>query len=138
MSDLNDLSDKDILARTVYLEARGEPKDGWRGVAFVILRRAKLNKSYWGGNSVKKVCLKAGQFECYKQGLDHSIRNISLYNEIKLVTDKIFDGDDTTDPTRGADHYNNPTKENPPPDWTYNCNKTVMIGKHQFYKSKDL
>lgn len=132
------MGDKEILAKTVYLEARGEPTEGWRGVAFVIMNRAKLNKSYWGGSSVGGVCSKRGQFECWNPGQNQTVDDASLYKRIKHYTDLIYDGIDQDDPTSGSDHYNNPRIENPPPDWTKNCRKTVMIGEHQFYKSKNL
>lgn len=131
------MGDKEILAKTVYLEARGEPTDGWRGVAFVIMNRAKLNKAYWGGRLVRDVCLKPYQFECWNPEQNHTIDDSSLYKRIKQITDLIYDKKDLDDPTSGSDHYNNPSIENPPPDWTKNCNKTVKIENHQFYKSKN-
>lgn len=132
------MSDKEILAKTVYLEARGEPRDGWRGVAFVIMTRARLNKSYWGESSVEGVCKHPGQFQCWEPHRDHSIREPILYRQIKQVTDRIYDGTDQNDPTNGSDHFNNPAKEQPPPKWIDNCVRTVRIENHQFYRSKNL
>lgn len=131
------MSDKEILAKTVYLEARGEGEQGWRAVAFVIMTRARLNKSYWGGNTVKGVCMKSGQFECWNPGQNQTIDDESLYRRIKQVTDRIYDGIDQDDPTEKSDHYNNPSKEGKP-EWTKNCDETVEIGEHQFYRSKKL
>lgn len=131
------MGDKEILARTVYLEARCEPETGWRGVAFVIMNRAKLNKSYWGGSSVSGVCLKPLQFSCWNAGMNTEIRDESLYGRIKQVSDRIYDGIDRDDPTLGSDHYINPRLVKPP-KWTNNCVETVMIGQHQFYKSKSV
>lgn len=127
--------DKKILAQTVYLEACGEIQEGWRGVAFVIINRAKQNRSYWCGRNVADVCKCPGQFECWNRGKDYQISDTTTYNKIKTVTDKIYNGSDSSDPTLEADHYNNPDKEGYP-EWTKNCRKTVKIGNHQFYKSK--
>lgn len=127
------MSDKDILAQTVYHEARGEGEQGWRGVAFVIINRAKANKPHWGGSSVSSVCKQKWQFECWNPGYDTQIREKSVFNQIKKVTDRIYDGQDRNDPTGGADHYNNPDKEGYK-EWTEGCRKTVKINNHQFYK----
>lgn len=129
------MSDKDILAQTAYHEARGEDNDGVKAVANVIMNRAKANKSYWGGNSVSGVCKKKGQFECWNDGQNTEIKERSRYNEIKQITDRIYDGHDRHDPTGGADHYNNPSKEGYP-DWTKRCKRTKTIGNHQFYETK--
>lgn len=129
------MSDKDILAQTVYHEARGEKEKGVRGVAHVIMNRSKANKSYWGGDSVGKVCKQPGQFECWNAGRSTEIKERARYNEIKQITDRIYDGRDRDDPTGGADHYNNPAKEGYP-GWTDNCDRKERIGNHQFYKTK--
>lgn len=125
------MSEKEILAKTVYLEARGEIRKGWRAVAFVIMTRVKRDKDYWGGNTVKGVCFQKRMFECWNADKDKLIGDSALYRQIKQVTDRIYDGDDTDDPTFGSDHY----KERKP-GWTANCIETVKIGNHQFYKSK--
>lgn len=54
-----------------------------------------------------------------------------IYEAIDEWIDEVYS---KTDLSRGSDHYNNPDKENPDPDWTKNCTKTVKIKDHQFYK----
>jgi N-acetylmuramoyl-L-alanine amidase len=54
------LGELEVYQKTIYAEARGESEEGQRWVAWVIKNRAHLNKSYWGGNSIKGVCLKEG------------------------------------------------------------------------------
>ncbi len=128
------LSERDVFKRTIYAEARGESVTGQQAVAFVIKNRAQLNRPYWGGNSIKNVCLKDGQFECWNGKSDIQINEPQAYAEICRWADKVFDGDSQyKDPTGGADHYNNPDKEGYPP-WTDNCTKKIKIGNHQFYK----
>lgn len=81
------MSGKEILAKTVYGEARGECREGWKWVAWVIKNRAHLNKSYWGGSRIKDVCLHPGQFECWDNGYVHITEN-GVYNQIKQLTDR--------------------------------------------------
>ncbi|WP_421723155.1 cell wall hydrolase [Bauldia sp.] len=50
------------LARTLYGEARGEPKEGIEAVANVIVNRV-MSKRY--PNTVSKVCLQRLQFSCW-------------------------------------------------------------------------
>ena len=63
--------DYKILLKTIYGEARHESRRVQLGVAWVILNRARLNKSYWGGCSIADVCQCRGQFECWKIGSFH-------------------------------------------------------------------
>ena len=61
----------EVLARTLYGEARGEGLPGIEAVACVILNRvafAKARGRYWWGNTVSQVCLKPGQFSCWNAG----------------------------------------------------------------------
>lgn len=57
------LSDKQVMALTIYGEARGESTDGKIAVGSVILERVKHRK--WDGETVKEVCFKKWQFSCY-------------------------------------------------------------------------
>jgi hypothetical protein len=130
------MSEEEVYAKTVYAEARGEPVDGQEWVAWVIKNRARLNKGYWGGGSIKEVCLHKGQFECWNGRADIDVTGEpGIYDGILALTTKIRNAAWTTDPTGGCDHYNNPSKEGYP-DWTRNCNKVGQIGNHVFYKSK--
>ncbi|KAK9881037.1 hypothetical protein WA026_014380 [Henosepilachna vigintioctopunctata] len=125
---------KDIFAKTVYGEARGEPTKGQEWVAWVIKNRAHANRSYWGGSRIEDVCLKRGQFEVWNNG-DFDVTEPSVYRKIKNMTDEIYDAPMCDDPTGGCDHYNNPDKEGYP-SWTNNCNKVKKIGDHWFYRGK--
>ncbi|CAF1088066.1 unnamed protein product [Brachionus calyciflorus] len=51
----------EVFATTIYAEARGEPVMGQIWVAWVIKNRARQNRQYWGGNTIKNVCLHNGQ-----------------------------------------------------------------------------
>jgi len=134
---MSHLSEKEVYAKTVYAEARGEIPEGQLWVAWVIKNRAGLDKSYWGGRTIKGVCLHQGQFECWNGVSDISIGEPAIYEKIKKLTDSVYAAPHSSDPTGGCDHYNNPSKEGKPA-WTRNCNEIHKIGGHQFYKSKCL
>jgi len=53
----------DILAKTLWGEARGEGREGLIAVAWVIKNRAD-NPGWWG-KSIELVCLKPYQFSCW-------------------------------------------------------------------------
>lgn len=53
------LDDYELLARLVWLEARGEPDEGQQAVVAVVLNR--LADGYWG-DSIEKVVYASGQF----------------------------------------------------------------------------
>ncbi|MBI5120055.1 MAG: cell wall hydrolase [Rhodospirillales bacterium] len=66
---LNHPDPVDILARTLWGEARGESKAGREAVARVVLNRvaharAKGGRFWWGGD-IFSVCLKPWQFSCW-------------------------------------------------------------------------
>ncbi|MDY6408142.1 MAG: cell wall hydrolase [Pseudomonadota bacterium] len=56
-------SETEILAKTLYGEARGEGISGLEAVANVILNRVK--HPCWWGKSIQEVCLKPMQFSCW-------------------------------------------------------------------------
>ena len=127
------LGEREVFAKTVYAEARGESEEGQRWVAWVIKNRARMNRGYWGGNSIKGVCLRNGQFKCWNNIGDIEIGEQGVYGRICQLTNKIYDAPHHNDPTDGADHYNNPAKEGYP-SWTTNCKVIKTIGNHVFYK----
>lgn len=127
------LDEREVFKKTIYAEARGEPEEGQQWVAWVIKNRARFNREYWGGSSIKGVCLHPGQFECWNGQSDIPIYEQDAYQRISQLADRIFDADPSQDPTGGADHYNNPHNEGYPP-WTQNCQYLRKIANHQFYK----
>ena len=53
----------DVMARTIYGEARGESFQGKVEVAHTILNRVEIGG--WWGDTIIKVCLKPWQFSCW-------------------------------------------------------------------------
>uniref|UniRef100_A0AC35EYG1 Cell wall hydrolase SleB domain-containing protein n=1 Tax=Panagrolaimus sp. PS1159 TaxID=55785 RepID=A0AC35EYG1_9BILA len=108
------LDEREVFKKTIYAEARGEPEVGQQWVAWVIKNRAYLNRSYWGGSSIKAVCLHPNQFECWKDKSDIEINEPEAYHRISKWADAVYDAPQKDDPTGGCDHYNNPSKEKEP------------------------
>ncbi|GAV08934.1 hypothetical protein RvY_18552 [Ramazzottius varieornatus] len=147
-------TDYQVLLRTIWAEARGEPADGQLAVAHVIWTRARSNLEYWGGNTIAGVCLKKYQFECWNEACNIDDINMigspegilakeaieNWLDNFKNFRDPVKLGMDPKNPLRDsyADHYNNPTLENNPvPKWVGNCYELCKIENHQFYVSKD-
>ena len=127
------MSDEEILAKTIWAEARGELVEGQREVARVILERAAQNRSYFGGNTIRGVCLAPRQFECWNGVTDIDVSSDRRsYSKIRKWSDHMCRQTLRSDPN-APDHYNNPEKEGYP-DWTRNCAKLYRIGNHQFYR----
>ena len=60
--------DRDILARTLFGEARGEGLVGQIAVAWTIRNRVEDGKAKsWWGEGYAGVCLKPYQFSCWNQ-----------------------------------------------------------------------
>lgn len=129
----------DVLARTIFGEARGEPLEGMEAVASVVLNRvaiAQKRGKYWWGNSIIQVCQKPYQFSCWN-------RNDPSYNRLNTVTLK----NDTFkkcvriathaangtlwDCTKGATHYH---ADYVSPYWAKGEKPVRTIGRHIFYK----
>ncbi|OJW21155.1 MAG: hydrolase [Planctomycetales bacterium 71-10] len=131
-----DLSDpSDVLARTLYGEARGEGRRGMEAVACVVLNRAK--QPAWWGKDIASVCLKPWQFSCWNQNdpnrpklltvdeTDQSFR-LALLIARQAVAGKL------ADITDGADHYYDYRIKKP--KWAEGREKAALIGHHAFYK----
>jgi cell wall hydrolase len=137
------LQDIDILARTIYGEARGEfhHEDGginsFIAVANVVMNRLKYPSRY--GQSVHKVCQKRFQFSCWNKNDPNCclITNISrqddsLFELAFLTAEKVSRGD-WPDVTFGSNHYFS-TFLNPIPSWAVGRVMQIRIGRHLFYK----
>ena len=129
----------DILAKTIWGEARGESVRGKEAVASTIINRAKYAKSrggYWWGNNVMEVCLKPSQYSCWNKD-DPNYDKIILINN----TDKQFKictriarrafYNTQPDPTNDATHYHTISCK---PWWAKGRKSCAIIGDHIFYK----
>ena len=133
-------NDRDVLARTIYGEARGEGMAGMIAVAWTIRNRVNdgKDKSWWG-EGFAGVCQAPYQFSCWNKN-DPNYPYLSGAKPIpkaelakcQAAAKAVIDGA-MTDPTGGATHYYAATMPRPP-GWTGTATKTTVIGQHIFYK----
>lgn len=134
--------DKDILARTLYGEARGEYKTtglaAFIAVANVIANRVATPFKY--GKTYGDVCLKARQFSCWNAGDPNRLviqrENLdqdALFRIAQKVAYHVMQGK-WPDLTRGSDHYH---AMNCTPYWANATKVRIRLGNHIFYKLDD-
>ncbi len=129
----------DILARTIWGEARGEGKGGMEAVALVILNRLEVSQQkggYWWGNTLLDICRKPYQFSCWNQD-DPNYRKLITVNESDTsfatalrVARRALLGF-VKDPTRNATHYHARSIQ---PFWAKGQSPSAVIGRHVFYR----
>lgn len=136
------VKDLDVLARTMWAEARGEPdaKKSMGAVAHVVINR--VEKRSWWGRTISDVCTYPWQFSCW---------NANDRNRNKLIavtkSDVLFALANTVvteilsmtaqarrlaDPTGLATHYYADSIR--PPAWIVGATYTGRIGHHLFYR----
>jgi N-acetylmuramoyl-L-alanine amidase len=115
-------NDINLLARTVYGEARGEPYVGQVAVAAVILNRLESEKF---PHTLSGIIFQPGAFTCVADG------------QIWLTPDKTarkaaIDAINGWDPTHGCIYYFNPATATS--KWIWSRPQVKRIGKHIFCK----
>lgn len=136
MDETNDL---DILTRTLFGEARGEPVEGQIAVAFVVKNRATWNGAgSWWGHSIAEVCQHPWQFSCWNASDPNSAKlrelatNDPEYQHLSAVAETVVGGV-AQDPTNGATHYK-VTGTRASWDKATADIEPVIIGHHSFYR----
>lgn len=130
--------DINILARTLYGEARGEYASSGPAaliaIANVILNRLKKGGRF--GNTISQVCLKPKQFSCWNENdpnlallKDEGLHKDPLFKICKEVAEKVSSGL-WPDLTRGCDHYH-ATSCNP--SWANPDRIKLRLSHHIFY-----
>lgn len=134
------LSDFEILALTVWAEARGECEKGQKAVAWVI--RNRVDNPRWWGKTIKGVCFKPKNFSCwnkddsnYKLISDPKTLTLGSYLEILALCEQVFSESAIEDPTNGCDHYAT-TKaiKDGKVYWARGRKPVIIIGNHSFYQ----
>jgi spore germination cell wall hydrolase CwlJ-like protein len=123
-----------IWARTVYLEASGEPYEGMVAVAWVIRNRVEAKVDRWGMNVIG-VCKAPKQFSCWN--LDDpqtAARHNATLDDLALqdaygAVIGVARGREA-DPTGGCTHYH---AVGVSPRWARDTRSHVTIGHHRFY-----
>lgn len=129
----------DVLARTLFGEARGEPVRGREAVAAVVINRVKRARSraggYWWGNTVEEVCRKPWQFSCWNAADPNRERIATVAADNKVfascqrIARRAVRGR-LEDPTFGSTHYHARAVH---PPWARRRAPRVEIGNHLFY-----
>ena len=139
MKTLED-KDLDIMARTIYGEARGElnhPDGGIKSlhaVGWVIKNRTKMPQY---SAYVHEVCMQPWQFSCWNINDVNRLKllkadlNDKIYRKCYLAATEVLFGR-IPDCTHGANHYH--STDIPPPYWAKGQDPTAKIGRHVFYK----
>ena len=137
------MTDEDILARTIFGEARGEGLEGMEAVACVIMNRFKAEKWFTGyvvinGQKIPNVaetCLKKAQFSCWNKNdsnykiLQNINANNMLFKQCIMVAKRALKGE-LIDFTNGALYYH--TKQIKP-KWAIGKSPCYSVKNHLFY-----
>lgn len=140
------MSDLDILARTIYGEARGEGAEGMEVVACVVMNRYRSHKWYCGYTwmngmkvpSVAQTCLKRFQFSCWNKNdpnLDKVLKvtaHDEQFQECLLIAERALSGE-LKDFTHGATYYHTRDVK---PYWAKKKSPCYEVGNHLFYREE--
>ncbi len=125
----------DLLARTIWAEARSEGERGMQAVANVIKNRA--DKGGYFGRSIVDVATKDFQFSAWNIGDPNRSKLLAVTDENPEfrkaldIAKGVLKGT-LSDITEGADHYHT---YNINPSWAASLTKIKQIGDHIFYRS---
>lgn len=131
----------DILARTLWGEARGEGPKGMHAVCNVILNRAALadddnNPITWWGIDLVTICQKPYQFSCWNPDDPNRAKlmavdegNADFATALRIARRAVYG--QVKDITGGATHYH---ADHVHPYWADNKISTAQIGQHIFYR----
>lgn len=130
----------EILARTIYGEARGEPVRAKEAMANVVMNRVRRGRrpgGYWWGDTVATVCYRPGQFPCWDEGSRNrqKIQSVTKENRVFASCLRIARravAGTLEDITFGSTHYH-AKSVNPP--WSCRRGARVEIGKFLFYNN---
>ena len=133
----------DVLARTLWGEARGQGSAGMQAVANVVLNRVQIAEDrgrYWWGNNIIQVCQKPYQFSCWNR-TDPNFKKLQAVDERDLyfatairIARRAIVGT-LEDMTGGATHYH---ASGCTPYWAKRETPVAVIGDHIFYRLVDL
>lgn len=133
---MSTIFDREIAARTVWMEARGEGHDGIQAVACVIVNRVRAGR-WFSGRTMAECVLLEYQFSCWntddpnRRQMALLADNDSLLEDCRLAISGALAGS-VPDPTHGATHYyDGRMKEKPA--WAAHATPTADIGHHLFF-----
>ena len=132
---INQLDSLEVMALTVWGEARGEDDIGRCAVAWVIRNRAERPGYDWWGNTISEVCLKPWQFSVWNAGDPNRAKmldlapNDPLLTHMRALCKRVLEGS-IPDPTRGCSHY---CRRDSYPTWKIGRSPRFSHGNHEFF-----
>jgi len=136
------VDEADILARTLWGEARGESARGMEAVAAVVMNRlavARRRGRHWWGDSVAGICRAPWQFSCWNAGDPNRAKLLAVdsrdpaFAMALRIARRAMSGR-LPDPTGGATHYH---AAGVSPAWAAGKAPSAEIGRHLFYAGVD-
>ncbi len=129
----------DVLARTLWGEARNQGTHGMQAVANVVLNRvthARVKGKFWWGNNIIQVCQKPYQFSCWNRSDPNfkklqAIDSTDLYFAAALRISRRAVINRLPDITNNATHYHTKSIH---PYWAKGQETCASIGDHVFYR----
>lgn len=129
-------SEADILACTVWAEARGEEYEGMKAVAHVIINRVTTTTGQFAkDDTLATACLRHVQYSCWNKGdpnfdklFDLNLESGSFAEAMRAALDALHEPDSTN----GALHYYATTMPEPP-NWSLGHTPCFTLGKHIFF-----
>lgn len=133
------LDERDILARTIYGEARGEYEGLEGGIASLMaIGNVVMNRvcaQSWYGQTIAEVCQKPWQFSCWNEGdpnrviiMQKAIRD-PIFSVCQEVAAQVAQGW-WPDLTKGSTHYHT---QGILPAWAKGKFPRMRLGRHIFY-----
>ena len=120
----------DCLSKVVYHEARGEPLEGQRAVAYVVMNRTQ--NPQWP-QDVCGVTLQPKQFSDFHLDIPIERASEAWKNALTVASNVYYQK--VSDPTKGATFFFNPKKCSP--YWKRGLTFVRDIGNHRFLRLKE-
>ena len=141
------VDDVDILARTIYGEARSEGQEGMEAVACVVMNRYRAGRWFTGYRvygskkipSIAQTCLKKRQFSCWNKNDPNYVKiyNVTpmdaVFRQCMNIAQRAISGE-LKDFTKGATYYH--TKQIKPV-WALAHTPCYKCKNHVFYNDID-
>jgi N-acetylmuramoyl-L-alanine amidase len=129
-------NDLDVLARTIWGEARGEPQEGRVAVARVILNRFN-SKKWFGAKTIAATCQKPWQFSCWNVNDPNRAKMLALSDEDPLFqacqeAARSAEAGEGPDWLKDCTHYHTASVS---PNWAKGQKPVGRIGAHLFYRN---
>lgn len=129
-------SEIDILACTLWAEARGEGYEGMKAVSHVIINRVKTTTGQFSkDDTLATACLRHVQYSCWNKGdpnfdkmFDLNLESGTFAEAMRAALEALHEPDFTN----GALHYYATTMPASPP-WSVGHVPCFELGKHIFF-----